>query len=468
MSAACDLVILGAGPAGMSAAIAASRCGLSTIVLDDQPEPGGQIYRAVERRARSGDAANLGQDDAAGAALVEAFRRCGADYRPATQVWQIERDLTVLASHAGVSSALAATAIVIATGAAERPVPIPGWTLPGVMTVGAGQILLKASAMVPPQPLWIAGQGPLPLLYAAQLIEAGMPPSGILDTTPPGALARGWRHLPGALANWRYLAKGLNYLATIKRAGVPLVRHVTEVAARGGGRLTSVRYATRGRVHEVAAATLLLHEGVVPQVQVSQSVGARHIWDDMLQAPVPVLDAWGETSLPGLFAAGDAAGIGGAALAAIRGQRAALRVAHRAGRIDDGQLQELDEATGLKMRRHDQIRPFLNAVFPPRTAIHVPGDDVIVCRCEELSARDIRQAVEAGCVGPNQVKAMTRCGMGPCQGRQCALTLQQIIADARGVPAAVLECLTIRPPLRPITLGELASLDHDRAGANRM
>ncbi len=466
MSAAFDLVILGAGPAGMSAAIAARRHGLSTVVLDDQPEPGGQIYRAVERRARSADAASLGPDYAAGAALVEIFRRCGADYRPVTQVWQIGRDLTVLASHAGASSAFAARAIVIAVGAAERPVPIPGWTLPGVMTVGAGQILLKASAVVPPQPLWIAGQGPLPLLYAAQLIDAGMPPAGILDTTPQGALARSWRHLPGALANWRYLPKGLSYLAAIRRAGVPLVRHVTEVAALGDGRVTSVRYAVGGRLHEAAAATLLLHEGVVPHVHMSLSAGVRHSWDDTLQAPVPVLDAWGETSLPGLFVAGDAGGIGGAAIAAIRGERTALRVAHRAGRIDYAQLQERDKTAGLQMRRHEQIRPFLNAVFTPRKAIHVPGDDVIICRCEELTARDIRQAVAAGCVGPNQVKAKTRCGMGPCQGRQCALTLQQIVADARGVAVAELEQLTIRPPLRPLTLGELASLDHHHGSAN--
>lgn len=464
MTATFDLVIIGAGPAGMSAAIAATRHGLSTLVLDEQPEPGGQIYRAIERQAGTAHARRLGADYASGASLIERFRSCSAAYWPATQVWQIEPDLRVLASRAGVSLTVAARSILIAVGATERPVPIAGWTLPGVMTVGAGQILLKASAVVPPGPLWIAGQGPLPLLYAAQLVDAGMPPAGLLDTTPKGALARGWRHLPGAVANGRYLARGLGYLARIMRAGVPYLRHVTEVSAQGDNRLTSIRYRRAGREHEVEASTLLLHEGVVPHVHMTLSVKAQHRWDPALQAPCPVLDPWGESSFPGLFVAGDAGGIGGAAVAAIRGTRAALRVAHRLGRMGEEELRDLGAATERQLRSHEQIRPFLNAVFAPRKDIHLPVDDVIVCRCEEVTSRQIRMAVEAGCLGPNQVKAFTRCGMGPCQGRQCALTMVQIIADHRGVPVETLDQLSVRPPLKPLTLGELASLTPEEAG----
>ncbi|MGL4975658.1 MAG: (2Fe-2S)-binding protein, partial [Bosea sp. (in: a-proteobacteria)] len=164
------------------------------------------------------------------------------------------------------------------------------------------------------------------------------------------------------------------------------------------------------------------------------------------------------TSLVGLFCAGDAGGIGGAVLADIDGRRAAAGVANHLGRMDAAARDVILADLARMAKAHASIRPFLNAVYQPRQAVHVPPDDVVVCRCEEVTARTIRDAVKAGCLGSNQVKSFTRCGMGPCQGRQCAVTLRQIVADARGKPVAEVEPLTIRPPLKPLTLGELASL----------
>src|SRR5215470_3534362 len=176
-----DLAIVGAGPAGMAAAALAGEVGLDTVLLDEQDGPGGQIYRGIERAAAP---TPLGDDYLAGKPLAAALRASGVQYRPGTTVWHIDPDGTVSLTSNGVSDALVAKRILLATGAVERPVPIPGWTLPGVMTVGAAQILLKASNVVPEGRSVLAGQGPLVYLAALQLARAGAPPLAVLETTP--------------------------------------------------------------------------------------------------------------------------------------------------------------------------------------------------------------------------------------------------------------------------------------------
>ncbi|MEI8144544.1 MAG: FAD/NAD(P)-binding oxidoreductase, partial [Alphaproteobacteria bacterium] len=366
MTNTCDLVVIGSGPAGMAAAVAAAEYGLSAILVDEQPAPGGQIYRDVERLRREGRAAAFGPDYASGLTLTERLRESTVDYRPRTSVWQIDRGFTVFVSHGGQSYAIRSKAIILAVGAVERPIPISDWTLPGVMTVGAAQIMLKTSGLVPPQPFWIAGQGPLPLLYAAQLLKAGVRPAGILDTTPAGAVSRALPHVAGALSNWRYLVKGLGLLATIRRAGVPFIRGVTSLSAEGGDRLTTIKYTAGAQENKVNAEALLLHEGVVPNVHMSLALGVEHRWDEALQAPVPKLGPLGGTSLPGVFIAGDAGAIGGARLAEIQGRKAAIGVAHALGQIskivhDDALASLVSEEAS-----HAAIRPFLNAVYAPR------------------------------------------------------------------------------------------------------
>src|SRR5437867_3065604 len=176
-----DLAIIGAGPAGMAAAVLGAELGLDTLLIDEQEGPGGQIYRAIERAAESSP---LGADYLAGRTLAAALRASGAGYRPATTVWHIDPDGTLSLAADGTSETVTARQILLATGAIERPVPIPGWTLPGVMTVGAAQILLKTASLVPDGRAVLAGQGPLLYLAALQIARAGAPPLAVLETTP--------------------------------------------------------------------------------------------------------------------------------------------------------------------------------------------------------------------------------------------------------------------------------------------
>jgi len=458
LNTSCDFLVIGAGPAGMAAAATAARLGLSTLVLDEQPAPGGQIYRAVERADRSASSVSAA-DWQRGSALAAEFRASGAGYEPGTQVWQLERDRKVYVSDGVAAHCIAASRVLIATGAMERPVPIPGWTLPGVMTVGAGQILYKTSGWRPGDDTWIAGSGALLWLYAAQALEAGGWIAGILDTTQSRNYLRALRYSAGALRNRAYLSRGLDLKRRVRDAGVPVVNDVTEVEAKGDGQLASVRYCTRGQWHERPASMLLLHHGVVPNAHASLSLGATHRWIPLQRCFAPVVDAWGRTSVEGYAAAGDCAGIVGAEASAIQGRLAALEAARASGTISESTRDREAVALRSELDQYLPIRPFIDRLFAPRDNFLAPADDVLVCRCESITARQIRSAVRLGCLGPNQMKAFTRCGMGPCQGRMCGLTATEVIARARGVDAAEIGVFNVRPPLKALSLGELAGLE---------
>ncbi|SCK19033.1 NADPH-dependent 2,4-dienoyl-CoA reductase, sulfur reductase [Variovorax sp. HW608] len=455
-----DVVVIGSGPAGMSAAIGLRELGLSVLVVDEQPAPGGQIWRAVETVAATPVGALLGDEYRAGAALAARFRACGAAYEPMTQVWQIEPGWRVLLRHDGRTEAVRSQQVVLATGAQERPAPFPGWTLPGVLTVGAAQILLKTSRQVPAEPVWIAGSGPLPILYMAQLLRAGGRIAGWLDTSPPGEWRRALPYAAVVWADWGEIAKGRSWLREIRRAGVRRIRDVTSIRALGQTRLRELEYTrSNGTVTRVQASVLLAHEGVVPSIHMTHALGCAHSWNAQQACFVPDLDAWGQTSATGIYVAGDGAGIGGAKAACVRGELVAVGVGLRAGKLTPESAAALAIASREKLKALLRLRPMLDALYPPRAAIFSPSDDTVICRCEEVTAGDIRKVARLAELGPNQVKAYTRAGMGPCQGRQCGYTVAHILAEMQQRPVSEVGFHRIRPPLKPLTLGELASLD---------
>lgn len=459
-----DLLIVGSGPAGMSAAIRAAKFGLSVIVVDEQPTPGGQIWRAIEANVLRRTADALGSAYCAGAEVVRAFRSSKAEYEPGTRVWQIERRESdgwdVFMSRAAIADRVRASHVLLATGAQERPVPFPGWTLPGVMTVGAAQILQKSSDQIPQQPVLIAGCGPLPLLYMTQLLQAGGKIAGWLDTTPAGAVRRGISHIGAAAPGWRDLLKGLLWSANLSRKGFPIVRHVNAVEALGIGRLEQISYSTvAGNAGTLDAELLLIHEGVVPSMHFTQSMGCRHRWNDEQKCFEPELDLWGESSVRGIYVAGDGARIGGAQAACTRGELAAIGIAASHGAFSATHANELAAPLRGRLQKELSTRSLLDSVYQPRTAIFTPPDETIVCRCEEVTASEIRSAARLGEPGPNQLKALTRAGMGPCQGRQCGYTVANLIAVAQSRPVSEVGFQRVRPPLKPVTLAEIAAID---------
>jgi NADPH-dependent 2,4-dienoyl-CoA reductase/sulfur reductase-like enzyme len=456
-----DLAIVGAGPAGLAAAETAAGFGLKTVVFDEQSEPGGQIYRGIERVATSRPAhlLLLGEDYAAGLELVRRFRACGADYRPQTAVWQIDRDLRIHYRDADGTGHVQPKQIVIATGAMERPMPVPGWTLPGVMTCGAAQTLLKSAALAPAGRVVLAGSGPLLLLIASQLARAGVKPAAVLETRTHWRSAL--RHAPRFAMAPGYLAKGLSMIGALRTAGVPIRRGISNLRLLGKERIEAVSYEWRGTKREERVDLVLLHQGVVPNVNLALSVRCEHAWDDRQRCFRPRLDHWGESSVPGVRIAGDGGGIIGARASEYTGALTALAAAHALERITAGERDRRAAAILGPLDAHLKARPFLDAFYRPAQEWVAPRDsDTIVCRCEEVSAGEIRRLVtEQACPGPNQMKAFVRCGMGPCQGRLCGLTVTELIAETRGVPQQEVGYYRIRPPVKPVTVGDLAALE---------
>ncbi|MDX1607482.1 MAG: (2Fe-2S)-binding protein, partial [Candidatus Competibacterales bacterium] len=419
MSPVRDLAIVGAGPAGLAAAATAVGLGLDTVLLDEQPGPGGQIYRAIDHSPLA-DPDRLGPDYRHGRTLVEALP--DTDYRPETTVWTVETAVPgpgfeIGTLYRGRVDFLQARRLLLASGAQERPVPVPGWTLPGVMGAGAGQILLKAAATVPSGRTVLTGSGPLLYLLAVQYIDAGVPPVALLDTTPRAHYLAALPRLPMALAAPGLLLKGLALLRRIRRASVPHIGGVSGLRALGADRLEAVEYRRGGRTENLAADLLLLHQGVVPGVQITRALHCEHDWDPDQRCWRPRLDAWGNSSRDGLMVAGDGGGIGGARAAEHLGRLAALEAACRLGRIDPDRRDREAGPEHRALRRQLRVRPFLDRLYRPADAFCNPPDETVICRCEEITAGELRRVVDLGCPGPNQAKSFSRCGMGPCQGR---------------------------------------------------
>lgn len=452
-----DVAVIGAGPAGLAAASLCARSGLSTVLFDEQAAPGGQIYRAITETPVK-NRAILGRDYWTGEKIAREFLASGAQYVPGATVWSLTPEGEIGVSLRGGSRLLHATHVILATGALERPFPIPGWTLPGVMTAGAAQTMLKASGLVPSGRTVIAGTGPLLWLLAWQFLNAGAKIDAILDTTPRENRARAWPHAFSFLFS-PYFRKGLSLLLSV-RGKVPIITGVTELRAEGDGKLQRVAYRISGSDSHIAADNLLLHQGVVPNVNLAMSVGIEHRWDETQLCWSPVLSPFGASSVPGIYIAGDGAGIAGGQAAAWRGTLAASDIVHAVKPKVAAVAASLARSA---LARFGRGRKFLDLLYQPAKQFRQPSGDTIVCRCEEVTAAQIQDTVALGCPGPNQMKSFLRCGMGPCQGRLCGLTVTELIAEARNVSPQQVGYYRLRPPVKPITVAELAALPKSEA-----
>ncbi|GHD22176.1 FAD-dependent oxidoreductase [Tianweitania populi] len=457
-----DIAIIGAGPAGMSAAIEAAQAGASVLLVDENTSPGGQIYRAVTRHSPDDDDF-LGADYWKGRTIAEPFLAAPIDYACSTTVWSLDpaaepsAKATLGLTLAGAARRVEARIVIIATGAMERPMPVPGWTLPGVMTAGAAQIALKSISAVPDGPTVLAGCGPLLYLLASQLLKAGTEIVAVLDTSDAGQRLKALPHLPAFLGS-PYLAKGLRLLVDVRRQ-TRVVSGIAELTINGDTRAQSVTIRTGQGSETLAVQTVLLHQGVIPSINLASSAGCTIRWNEDQRAFEPETDPLGRLSVPGLFAAGDGAGIGGADHAAIEGRIAAVGALLDLGLVEQPEAETRLTPLKQQRRRYRRGRAFLDILYRPAKQFLSPPDDAtIICRCEEVKAGQLRQVIDLGVPGPNQLKTFIRCGMGPCQGRLCASTVTEIMAERRGVSPAEIGTYRLRAPIKPVRLSELAAL----------
>ncbi|GAA2257670.1 NAD(P)/FAD-dependent oxidoreductase [Streptomyces atrovirens] len=444
-----DLAVIGAGPAGLAAALAADRRGLRVALFDAAPEPGGQFYRQPAAGLRAERPQALHHQWRTWTRLRDRLAASSVRVLGEHHVWCVERTPDGPVVHALLGpeqekpAEVRATAVLLATGGYETVLPFPGWTLPGVVTAGGAQAMLKGGLVVPGRTAVVAGTGPLLLPVATGLAAAGVRVAALVESADPGRLLR---HA-GALAG--KLPEGAGYAARLLRHRVPFLARHTVVRAHGDTRLTGVTVAAldaHGRVRpgterRLPCDTLAVSHGMLPHTDLAGSLGCR------LDGPTVAVDAEQRTDVPGVWAAGEATGVGGAALALAEGHIAGRSIAARLrGAVPDPG--EWAPAARARARLRGYAAALDAAYAPPAHWTDRVTDDTVVCRCEEVTAGTVREALTLGAGDARTVKLLTRAGMGWCQGRMCEPAVAGL-AGREPVPSR-------RPFARPVPLGVLA------------
>lgn len=449
-----DLLVLGGGAAGLSAAIAARRCGLDVLVVEERGALGGQYYK---QPAPGLDASALDAQQAEGGALAAAAEASGARILRGAELWGAF-DLDRLAIFDGTRTRLVAPrAVIVAAGAYERPHVVPGWTLPGVMTTGAAQTLWRSHRVLPGRRVLVAGNGPLNMQVACELAEGGAQVVAVAEAAPHPA-RRPLAAVALAAADPVLAAKGVRYLAALARRRVPLLHDTVlrAVARAPSGALQATL--TGGAAFEADA--VLLGYGFLPSHETLRALGAECAFDAARAQFVPLRDDDAMTTVPGLFAVGDCAGLGGAPAAREEGVIAAVAVALRLDREVPVAMLEARTAARLRLARHRRFQDALWALFAaPRAGLSLAEATTVVCRCEEVTKGEIDAALADGAPALGEVKRRTRCGMGRCQGRYCGQLLAEHLAATQGRPLDNLALFAPRAPVKPIAIADIVALD---------
>lgn len=451
-------VIVGAGPAGLAAAQTLLAHGLRPVLIDEALKSGGQIYRRAPDGMQRSAKALYGFDHRRAQEAHQLGDRLAdqLDYRPQTLVWNAEGQTLFLQSPDGLDS-LSFSHLILATGATDRILPFPGWLLPGVFTLGGAQVALKYQGCAIGREVVLAGTGPLLYLVAWQYAKAGARVAAVLDTS---RRFNQMRALPGLASNPGLLAKGLWYAAWLRAHGIALHAGVRLVKAQGESRVRSLLWEARAgdplTLRETACDAVGFAYGLRSETQLAGLLGCTFQFDARARAWLPVRDAVGRTSRADVFVAGDGAGIEGADAAGIRGEQAALAVLADAGFAPN--LRTIKRCAN--QRQHlARARRALDHAFPlPQEWAAQAEDSLVVCRCEEITVGKIRQAVREGGVREmNRIKALTRVGMGRCQGRMCGLAAAELVAFAAGADIREVGYLRSQPPVKPLTVGLVGS-----------
>jgi NADPH-dependent 2,4-dienoyl-CoA reductase/sulfur reductase-like enzyme len=447
------VIVIGAGPAGLRAAEALVRGGVRPILIDEAEQPGGQIYRQPPRGAARPPEALYGFEAKKAVAVHAILARLGdaVDYRPRTLVWNVSGQRIDTLGPAG-HRVLDFERLVIASGAMDRVLPFPGWTLPGVFTLGGAQIALKAQGVSVGRRVAFVGAGPLLPLIAYQYAKAGAEIAAVLDVTPFSAKLK---HAPGLLAEAGTFAKGLWYTLRNAAAGLTVHSGVRAIGVEGEGRVHGLWWRdAAGTRHSVACDAVGASFGLRSETQLADLAGCAFMFDAVSRQWVPQRDGTGRSSVPGVYLAGDGAGIGGADVAELQGERAALAVLEDVGkRADAARAIALDR----KLARQARFRDALERAYPyPSHLLDDIADDEIICRCEGITAGTLRAAAsERDAHEINRLKAFTRIGMGRCQGRVCGHAAAEILARTPGKDIASVGRLRGNPPVKPIPVGGL-------------
>lgn len=445
-----DVLVVGGGAAGLSAAISAAETGASVAVLDERKVAGGQYYK------QASDGSILDTQQADGAQLVAQAKASGAQIFSGVELWGAFDGLLFFGQRVeGPVIARPKTAI-IATGAYERPITVPGWTLPGVMTTGAAQTLWRSYQTLPGRRLAICGSGPLNVQVALELAKGGAQITYLAERAAP-ALTRPITALAMALADPKLTVQGIKMLAQLRANGIKL-RNRTELLAieQDEHGLAATFERAAGRHDRVSVDNVIMNAGFEPQNEILRLLGAAMQYDEGIGHLRCQKSHTMETSVPGLYAVGDCTGLGGAPAARVEGTIAGAAAAASLGYGTSAHNDSINQT--LDRYRRFQKKLWKLYDIAPRTAQNLP-DATLICRCEELTVGDVRQGLDEAPGHVGNLKRATRIGMGRCQGRYCGPIAARMVAETTGKPIEDLSFFAPRVPIKPVAISAILAAE---------
>ncbi len=456
------LMIVGGGPAGMNAAIAAAEQGVASCIIDEGHSLGGQIYREPHARGRTENFPYFGRGDKLRGQVAN-YKEL-IDVQSGSVVWGISKDGKVaVGKERHGTQLLEPECLVLAPGAYEYTVPFPGWTLPGVMTPGSAQILAKTMAISPGKRVAVAGTGPLIYVVASQLVERGVNVVCVLEATR----RMDWWRLP--VQGWRasaFLKEGLGYLHTLRKGGVPVRYGRIVTRAEGDAEVSSMTHAPvdgnwspdSSRQETIEVDTLCVGYGLQPRNYLAQLAGCDIEFDPQQGGWRATRDTEMCTSRRNVFAVGDGAGIAGSAVAELEGQLAGLVCANRLAKLSAHKLARLREPVDAQLHKLAGAQAALGHITRIRPGLsELVETDTIVCRCEEVKWNEVKAAISHGGTRFRTLKVMTRFGMGMCQARYCWPAMARKISEQTHMSLEDIGPVSPRPPIRPVSVDVIAS-----------
>jgi NADPH-dependent 2,4-dienoyl-CoA reductase/sulfur reductase-like enzyme len=460
-----DVLVVGAGPAGLAAAAAAAEAGADVVVVDERTKSGGQYFKQPTEGL---DAPALDAQALAGRELIDRVRRAGVDIVQGAQVWAAFAASELLATDAETSYTLRPRRLVLATGAYERGVPMPGWTLPGYLTTGAVQTLLRSYSVVPGRRVLVSGNGPLNVQVAAELVRAGATVVAVAEL----ARLRSLRSLPGlarmAAAAPDLVRTGLGYTRALGRTGTPFLYGHAVVRADGDGRVQRATVAAidgsgrpaPGTARELDVDAVCAGFGFVPANEIARALGCRHVYDPPRGHLVAQTGTDGRSSVAPVWIVGDGGGVSGARVAQATGFLAGLEAAADLGHsVPERLAREAVSVRRARVRAERFQRGLARLYTAPRILDELAEPETIVCRCESVPLATIREAYAGGARASGAVKRVSRAGMGSCQGRYCGALLAELAARENGAAPDEWSGFAPAPPFKPVPLGSVAPAD---------
>jgi thioredoxin reductase/bacterioferritin-associated ferredoxin len=442
-----DLIVIGAGPAGTEAALTAQSRGLDVIIIDEAVDAGGQIYRA-------GPASRVPEGERLRETIRNSRVRAAYEHRVWTAL-KTESSFEVASAGPNGSAVFSSKALIVCSGAIERFYPRPGWTLPGVIGLGAATIMLKAQGILPGQRVLVSGPGPLAPLVAHLVQEHGGNVVALVDPNPRSL----WlKSLTVMASRPDLLAQGAKWVGQLLAKRVPVLPHWDIESFHGTNSVEAVTVRANlnpQQRRKFAVDAVCFGSGLYPATEFYKLLGARIDYAAERGGWIPVLDEHQRTSVLNLYAAGDGAELLGVTAAPLTGRIAGLTAAFDLKKIDTTEYQQEYVAAQAQLKRAARFGRAVARMMQPRaSAMRDVPEQTIVCRCEDVTLAALRSAITAGAQEINALKAATRCGMGPCGGRMCGEAAAAVM-ECAGIRRENIGCWTARPPLRPVGIDVL-------------